>query len=96
MGLAARVIDDPRDVAVVGGAGEHDAADEGESDEGLSGRLEVVFWAAFIARFIPRRSQLAAPTKLVVATLHTKILNYGIKNGAITMEYLFRGEQIKI
>ena len=78
MGLAARVIDNPRDVAIVGGAGEHDAADESESDEGLSGRLKVL-WAAFIARFIPRRSQLAAPTKLVVATLHSVILNYGIK-----------------
>ena len=78
MGLAARVIDNPRDVAIVGGAGEHDAADEGESDEGLSGRLKVL-WAAFIARFIPRRSQLAALTKLVVATLHSVILNYGIK-----------------
>ena len=78
MGLAARVIDNPRYVAIVGGAGEHDAADEGESDEGLSGRLKVL-WAAFIARFIPRRSQLAAPTKLVVATLHSVILNYGIK-----------------
>ena len=78
MGLAARIINNPRDVAIVGGAGEHDAADEGESDEGLSGRLKVL-WAAFIARFIPRRSQLAAPTKLVVATLHSVILNYGIK-----------------
>ena len=78
VGLAARISDNPRDVAIVGGAGEHDAADEGESDEGLSGRLKVL-WAAFIARFVPRRSQLAAPTKLVVATLHTIILNYGIK-----------------
>ena len=78
VGLAARISDDPRDVAVVSGAGEHDTADEGESDEGLSGRLKVL-WAAFIARFVPRRSQLAAPTKLVVATLHSVILNYGIK-----------------